>query len=191
MNRHDIHLLQCSTVPFQIGSELSDHEKPTGRQVISTKFSRTDCARCTVNKLCTKNGARNSRKLSLRPREEYDFLIASRAEQHSPEWKQLYNGRAGIEATFSQRCSLFGPEANTISRFGEVPFTKCCHRLRDQPPTAQRLLERNPSCHNTHLRPSTARATRHVRFRQQCPVGNEPLRLQTAGRSFCYHSLSC
>jgi len=74
----------------------------TGREVISTKFSRTDCARCTVNALCTKNGAKNSRKLSLRPREEHELLIASRTEQRTPEWKQLYNKRAGIEATFSQ-----------------------------------------------------------------------------------------
>jgi len=74
----------------------------TGREVISTKFSRTDCAHCTANALCTKNGARNSRKLSLRPREEHELLIATRKEQCTPEWKRFYNRRAGIEATFSQ-----------------------------------------------------------------------------------------
>jgi transposase len=80
----------------------------TGRQVISTKFSRTDCSRCTVNAFCTKNGAKNSRKLSLRPREEHELLIASRKEQRTPEWKQLYNKRAGIEATFSQGARSLG-----------------------------------------------------------------------------------
>ncbi len=80
----------------------------TRRQVISTKFSRTDCSRCTVNTLCTKNGAKNPRKLSLRPREEHELLIASRKEQRTPEWKQLYNRRAGIEATFSQGVRSLG-----------------------------------------------------------------------------------
>jgi transposase len=80
----------------------------TGREVISTKFSRTDCARCKVNTLCTKNGAKDSRKLSLRPREEHELLIAMRKEQCTPEWKRLYNRRAGIEATFSQGVRSLG-----------------------------------------------------------------------------------
>jgi transposase len=74
----------------------------TGRVSISTKFSRTDCRNCQVNALCTANSEKNSRKLSLLPREEHGLLIASRIEQRSPQWKQLYNKRAGIEGTFSQ-----------------------------------------------------------------------------------------
>jgi transposase len=74
----------------------------TGRVSIHTKFSRTDCAECSVNKLCTKNGQKNSRKLALLPREEYELLEASRIEQRTPEWKQMYNKRAGIKGTFSQ-----------------------------------------------------------------------------------------
>ncbi|MFL6307320.1 MAG: transposase [Candidatus Sulfotelmatobacter sp.] len=31
-------------------------ESPTGRVSVHTKFSRTDCAKCSVNKHCTKNG---------------------------------------------------------------------------------------------------------------------------------------
>jgi transposase len=80
----------------------------TGHVVISTKFSRPDCARCTVNTVCTKNGAKNPRKLTFRPREEHESLIASRAEQRTPAWKELYNRRAGIEATFSQGVRAFG-----------------------------------------------------------------------------------
>jgi transposase len=74
----------------------------TGRVTISTKFSRTDCKKCEVNHLCTKNGAKNSRKLTLLPREEHELLMAGRVEQRTPEWKQTYNMRAGIEGTFSQ-----------------------------------------------------------------------------------------
>lgn len=81
---------------------------PTGRVSIHTKFSRTDCAKCSVNKLCTKNGEKNSRKLAFLPREEYELLATSRIEQRTPEWKQLYNKRAGIEGTFSQGVRSIG-----------------------------------------------------------------------------------
>jgi transposase len=74
----------------------------TGRVTISTKFSRTDCKNCAVNRLCTKNGDKNSRKLTMLPREEHELLVAARAEQQMPEWKRLYNMCAGIEGTFSQ-----------------------------------------------------------------------------------------
>jgi len=74
----------------------------TGRVTISTKFSRTDCKNCTVSRLCTKNGDRNPRKLGMLPREEHELLIAARAEQRTPDWKQTYNMRAGIEGTISQ-----------------------------------------------------------------------------------------
>ena len=74
----------------------------SGRVSIHTKFSRTDCAKCSVNYLCTTNGAKNPRKLTLLPRYEYELLAASRIEQRTPEWKELYNKRAGIEGTFSQ-----------------------------------------------------------------------------------------
>lgn len=74
----------------------------SGRVSIHTKFSRTDCAKCSVNYLCTTNGAKNPRKLTLLRRDESELLAASRIEQRTPEWKELYNKRAGIEGTFSQ-----------------------------------------------------------------------------------------
>jgi transposase len=74
----------------------------TGRITISTKFSRTDCRNCAANRLCTKNGDKNSRKLTMLPREEHELLAAARAKQQTPEWKKIYNMRAGIEGTISQ-----------------------------------------------------------------------------------------
>jgi transposase len=74
----------------------------TGRVTISTKFSRTDCKNCAVNRLCTKNGDKNARKLTMLPHEEHELLTAARAEQQTPEWKKTHNMRAGIEGTFSQ-----------------------------------------------------------------------------------------
>lgn len=78
------------------------HVSHTGRLTFHTKFSRGDCAACSVGELCTKNATRNPRKLVLLPREEHEWLLAQRAEQRTPEWKQLYNKRAGIEGTISQ-----------------------------------------------------------------------------------------
>lgn len=75
---------------------------PTGRVTFHTKFSRTDCAQCGVNHLCIRNGRKNPRKLSLLPQQEHEWLTAARIEHSTPEWKQLYNKRAGIEGTFSQ-----------------------------------------------------------------------------------------
>jgi transposase len=92
----------------------------TGRLTVHTKFSRTDCAKCTVNKLCTKNAAKNSRKLGLLPREEHEWLAATRIEQRTPEWKQLYNKRAGIEGTISQGVRSVGLRR---SRYRGLPKT--------------------------------------------------------------------
>ena len=92
----------------------------TGRMTIHTKFSRTDCAKCSVNTLCTKHGEKNPRKLSLLPREEHELLIASRKQQRLPEWKNLYSKRAGIEGTFSQGVRSVGLRR---SRYRGLPKT--------------------------------------------------------------------
>ena len=42
------------------------------------------------------NGAKNPRKLTLLPHDEYELLAASPVEQRTPEWKDLYGNRAGI-----------------------------------------------------------------------------------------------
>ena len=73
------------------------HTGRTGRVTFHTKFSPTDCTNCVVGKLCTKSAAKNPRKLVLLPREEHEWLAAHRIEQHTPDWRQLYGMRAGIE----------------------------------------------------------------------------------------------
>jgi transposase len=80
----------------------------TGRVTIATKFSRTDCKNCPVNRLCTKNGDKNSRKLTMLPRAEHELLSAMRVEQRTPQWKKKYNMRAGIEGTISQGVRAVG-----------------------------------------------------------------------------------
>jgi hypothetical protein len=120
----------------------------TGRVTIHTKFSRTDCAKCRVNQLCTKNGSKNSRKLGLLPREEHEWLAATRIEQRTPEWKQLYSKRAGIEGTIPQ-----GVRATTVavSRAFQDSFAKHSCRMRHQCSKVDGLLVRRfPGC-DTHI----------------------------------------
>jgi transposase len=94
----------------------------TGRMTIHTKFSRTDCAKCSVNNLCTKHGEKNPRKLSLLPREEHELLIATRKQQRTPEWKKMYNKRAGIEGTFSQGVRSVGMRRSRYRGLSKLTF---------------------------------------------------------------------
>jgi transposase len=96
------------------------HVSHTGRLTFHTKFSRTDCAACSVGELCTKNAARNPRKLALLPREEHEWLLAQRTKQRTSQWKQLYNTRAGIEGTISQGVRSVGLRR---SRYRGLPKT--------------------------------------------------------------------
>ena len=92
----------CAICPQ--GKRVPDGGQPevNRRVTFHTKFSRTDCAQCGVNQFCIRNGRKNPRKLSLLPQQEHEWLTAARIEHSTPEWKQLYNKRAGIEGTFLQ-----------------------------------------------------------------------------------------
>jgi transposase len=92
----------------------------TGRITFHTKFSRKDCANCPANLICTSDGAKNPRKLSLLPREEHEWLAATRLEQSTSEWKKLYDIRAGIEGTISQGVRSVGMRR---SRYRGMPKT--------------------------------------------------------------------
>jgi transposase len=81
---------------------------PTGRTIITTKFSRTDCGQCEVRNLCTRHGDKNPRKLTIRPQEEHELIMKYRVDQGSSAWKRLYDRRAGIEGTFSQGVRAIG-----------------------------------------------------------------------------------
>lgn len=95
----------------------------TGRVSIHAKFSRTDCAKCNVNQLCTKSGTKNSRKLALHPREEHEWLAASR-----------HRGHHLVGSPFCRDAPL------EISRIIQDAFTECGCRMRNQFAAAGGLL---------------------------------------------------
>jgi transposase len=83
-------------------SEHGLREKPT----IQVQFPKADCLACTVRAQCTRS-TRGPRELTLYPREAHLALQAARIHQESPDFKERYDKRAGVEGTISQTvCAL-------------------------------------------------------------------------------------
>ncbi len=71
-----------------------------GKEMINIQFSRRDCRDCPQHTVCTTS--RHGRRLSVRPKEQHIALQAARQSQATPEFKERYNARAGVEGTLSQ-----------------------------------------------------------------------------------------
>jgi transposase len=79
-----------------------------GSPCIRIAFNPKDCCLCSSREHCTK-AKTGARSLTIRPQEQHEALQAARARQQTPEFKQQYAKRAGIEGTLSQgvrRCDL-------------------------------------------------------------------------------------
>jgi len=81
------------------------HEKTPGWHVVEVGFSRPDCLACAERARCTKSHART---LRFRPRAEFEALHAARRRQVTPEFKERYKKRAGVEGTVSQGTRSLG-----------------------------------------------------------------------------------
>ncbi|MBA2677480.1 MAG: IS1182 family transposase [Ktedonobacteraceae bacterium] len=64
-------------------------------------FARETCAACPIRSDCTKS-ATTGRVVHVRPQAAHEALQARRHEQETPEFRQAYQIRAGIEGTLSQ-----------------------------------------------------------------------------------------
>ena len=100
----DAHQVTCPQ--GQTNSSWSERVDRWNNPIISVKFSRTDCRLCAHRTLCTK-AKTAPRHMTLRPQEEHEKLQAIRQQQSTPEWKEQYNKRAGIEGTLSQAVRVF------------------------------------------------------------------------------------
>lgn len=72
------------------------------------RFAKEDCANCGNRKDCTRSKS-DGRELMLHTQEQHEALQAARQRQTTPEFKEAYNARAGIEGTHAQgirRCGL-------------------------------------------------------------------------------------
>jgi transposase len=69
-------------------------------------FDSKTCAVCPVRNNCTSSKTAG-RKIKLRPRNEYEALKERRHQQETPEFKENYARRAGVEGTISQAVGKF------------------------------------------------------------------------------------
>jgi transposase len=75
--------------------------------VISVKFNKADCLSCSVRADCTRAKA-GARTVTLRPMNQHQAIQVAREKQQTPEFKEQYALRAGVEGTISQGTRTFG-----------------------------------------------------------------------------------
>jgi transposase len=68
---------------------------------IEVVFAQEVCAACPMRLLCTKSST-TGRVVHVRPQAAHEALQVRRQEQHTPEFRHVYETRAGIEGTISQ-----------------------------------------------------------------------------------------
>ena len=92
---------QVVTCPMQQRSHYwYESRDDQGKPVIRVEFSKEDCHLCPHRLLCTKNQT-GGRRISLRPKPEYEALQRLRQQVHTEDFKASYRKRAGIEGTLS------------------------------------------------------------------------------------------
>lgn len=74
-------------------------ERPEREGQIQVAFAKAVCQACPVRCACTKG---DHRELQLQPQAQLEALQRQRAVQQTPEFRQAYALRAGVEATISQ-----------------------------------------------------------------------------------------
>jgi len=81
---------------------------PRGKPTIQVPFTRVTCADCPARALCT-HSKTSGRGLTLPPTQaHHEQLHAARARQQTPEFRQRYAARSGIEGTLSQAVYTLG-----------------------------------------------------------------------------------
>ena len=91
--------------------------------VIYVRFNKSNCQNCPARPDCTRDKT-GVRTLTLRPKQLHETLFAARARQQTPEFKEQYKARAGIEGTISQGTRAFGLRR---SRYRGFPKTRLQH----------------------------------------------------------------
>lgn len=77
-----------------------------GNAVIEVKFAKADCLACACRSHCTK-ASTQPRMIHFRPQAEHAMLQSARQRQATPEFKEQYKSRAGVEGTLSQGTRSF------------------------------------------------------------------------------------
>ena len=110
----------------------SQHTGPYGNIVIDVRFQKQDCLPCSHRTLCTRADT-GPRCLKLRARPQHEALQVARSRQQTPQFKQTYQARAGVEGTISyatcsfklRRCRYIGLAKAHLQNI----FTACAINL--------------------------------------------------------------
>ncbi|MFG3228460.1 transposase [Kitasatospora sp. NPDC048194] len=65
-------------------------------------FARADCRPCPIRAQCTTAAPHLGRVLEIHPEPIHTTRMRMQAEQDTPQWRETYRARAGIEGTVSQ-----------------------------------------------------------------------------------------
>ena len=106
-----------------VATSWTERVDATGTAYIQVRFRQQDCRACAARMLCTQ-ATQAARTLKLHPQAQYEALHAARAWYASPEGKQGYTRRAGIEGTLSQGVRAFGLRR---TRYRGLPKTHLQH----------------------------------------------------------------
>lgn len=88
--------VQCPNAKFS--KTWFERANEQGLAIIRIRFDAKDCQVCPLQAKCTKAPARS---LKLYPKDWHETLKQARKDQKSPEFKEKYRIRAGIEGTIS------------------------------------------------------------------------------------------
>lgn len=88
----------------QWADTMSHRETP----VVRIEFSTTDCRSCTSRPQCISSTRTAHRSITLRPRPEHEAIQLARADYGTPECRERYAARNGIEGTISHAVHTAG-----------------------------------------------------------------------------------
>lgn len=91
----------------QTSQVWADSQDKAGHPRIYVRFAKASCQGCPVRPDCTRS-TEGPRTLSFKPRPQHELLQWARQREHTPEFKERYAKRAGIEGTLSQGTRAFG-----------------------------------------------------------------------------------
>jgi transposase len=90
----------------QTSQSWSKQRDKQGNATIQVAFHKRTCQSCVSRQVCTR-ATQTGRKLRFRPQAEHEALQHLRRVEQTPEFKEKYQKRAGVEGTLSQGVRSF------------------------------------------------------------------------------------
>lgn len=106
--------------------QWADAMSHRGTPVVRIKFSPTDCRSCTSRPQCISSTRTAHRSITLRHRAEHEAIQQARTDYGTPEWRERYTARNGIEGTISHAVHTAGMRQ---ARYHGLAKTRLQHQL--------------------------------------------------------------